>query len=181
MKDEREINTQVRQIRDTLKQLSEVEPNLVIKKKEDGAEDIVKDLKLVFKLDKTSIEPEGNLSITNLDSNETVLMPVTSISDTLNSLSQGSNSWVQIIAKYGKISDPPQLSVIYDAQSNEFKRSVQYRQGADNEAPNEIFKKVFEDNKKSSFENDIYSTEFFDFILQILGSVATLDGGAEID
>ena len=57
-------------------------------------QEVIKELKLVLSLDKTSIEPEGNLSITNLDSNEMILLPLTAISDTLNSLSQGSSTWV---------------------------------------------------------------------------------------
>ena len=40
---------------------------------------------------------------------------------------------------------------------------------------------MHEDNKKYQFENDIYSAEFFDFILQILGGVAGLEAGAEYD
>ena len=42
----------------------------------------------------------------------------------------------------------PNLSVVYDDEKKEFTRFVKYRQAADNEAPNEIYKKVFEDNKK---------------------------------
>ena len=75
----------------------------------------------------------------------------------------------------------PNLSVVYDDEKKEFTRFVKYRQAADNEAPNEIYKKVFKDNKKYQFENDIYSVEFFDFILQILGGVAGLENDAEID
>ena len=40
---------------------------------------------------------------------------------------------------------------------------------------------MHEDNKKYQFENDIYSAEFFDFILQILGGVAGLEAGSEYD
>jgi hypothetical protein len=40
------------------------------------------------------------------------------------------------------------------------------------ETPNQIFSKVLEDNTKFSFENDIYSAEFFNFLKQILESVA---------
>lgn len=48
----------------------------------------------------------------------------------------------------------------------------QYRSAANNEKANEIYKKVLEDNSKFTFESDIYNTEFFEFILQILQSVA---------
>ena len=34
---------------------------------------------------------------------------------------------------------------------------------------------MFEDNQKFEFENDIYSSEFFDFINGILKAVVTLD------
>lgn len=40
---------------------------------------------------------------------------------------------------------------------------------------NNIYKNVAEDNMKFTFESDIYSTEFFEFILQILQSVADSD------
>ena len=33
---------------------------------------------------------------------------------------------------------------------------------------------MYEDNQKYSFENDIYSQEFFDFILQVLTNLAAL-------
>jgi hypothetical protein len=41
---------------------------------------------------------------------------------------------------------------------------VGYREGAENEKPSDIYAKVFEDNQSVTFENDIYSQEFFDFI-----------------
>ena len=47
-----------------------------------------------------------------------------------------------------------------------------YRTAADGELANDIYKKVAEDNMKFTFESDIYSTEFFDFIMRILQSVA---------
>ena len=40
--------------------------------------------------------------------------------------------------------------------------------------PNEIYKRVFEDNKKFSFESDIYSQEFNEFILMVLKTVSNL-------
>lgn len=35
-------------------------------------------------------------------------------------------------------------------------------------APNQIYKQVHEDNKKFEFDNDIYSSEFFDFLKNVL-------------
>ena len=57
-----------------------------------------------------------------------------------------------------------------------------YRSAADGELANDIYKKVAEDNMKFTFESDIYSTEFFDFIMRILQSVAEgeVDGYAKL-
>ena len=55
--------------------------------------------------------------------------------------------------------------VCYDEKAEEHYQMVNYRKAADGEKANEIYKKVFEDNMKYTFESDIYSTEFFDFIL----------------
>lgn len=57
-----------------------------------------------------------------------------------------------------------------------------YRTAADGELANDIYKKVAEDNMKFTFESDIYSTEFFDFIMRILQSVAEgdVDGDAKL-
>lgn len=41
--------------------------------------------------------------------------------------------------------------------------------------PNRIFQKVIEDNLKFTFENDIYTKEFFDFNLRIQKSILLLD------
>lgn len=35
----------------------------------------------------------------------------------------------------------------------------------DSDVPNRIFERVLEDNRKFGFENEIYSSEFFDFVL----------------
>jgi hypothetical protein len=48
---------------------------------------------------------------------------------------------------------------------------VDYRKGVEDIAPNKIYKQVFEDNAKFGFENDIYSSEFFDFIKSTLNAV----------
>jgi len=56
------------------------------------------------------------------------------------------------------------VEVHFDEKANEHFKQVPYREGIDNEAPNDIYRRVYEDNKKFTFENDIYSQEFFDFI-----------------
>ena len=68
------------------------------------------------------------------------------------------------------------IDVTYDEEKKEHSKLVKYKESVDNEAPNEIYKKVFEDNKKFTFENDIYSQEFFGFLLQVLSSATTLEG-----
>lgn len=47
--------------------------------------------------------------------------------------------------------------LIYDAKSNEYIKHIAFREGVDNETPNNIFTKVLEDNTKFTFENDVYS------------------------
>ena len=49
------------------------------------------------------------------------------------------------------------LKVLFDKEKSEFKHFVKYRESADNETPNEIYKKVYDENKKHQFESDIYS------------------------
>ena len=61
----------------------------------------------------------------------------------------------------------------FDEKTKEYIKKISYREGVDSEKPNKIFSKVLEDNTKFSFENDVYSLEFFDFIRQILLNVAT--------
>ena len=57
---------------------------------------------------------------------------------------------------------------------------VPYRKATENETPNEIYRRVFDDNKKYSFETDIYSEEFFTFILGIMEGIAQLtDEGSD--
>ena len=64
------------------------------------------------------------------------------------------------------------IDVVFDEAKKEHFQMCAYRDAADGEAANDIYTKVFDDNMKFTFESDIYSTEFFDFILQILQSVA---------
>ena len=66
----------------------------------------------------------------------------------------------------------------YDAKKEEYYKLIDYKKGVEEIAPSKIYQKVFEDNQKFEFDNDIYSQEFFDFIKGILESVkATLKGG----
>lgn len=64
------------------------------------------------------------------------------------------------------------VDVAFDEEKKEHFKMSPYRNAADGETANDIYTKVFDDNMKFTFESDIYSTEFFDFILQILQSVA---------
>ena len=48
---------------------------------------------------------------------------------------------------------------------------VAYRAANENIKPNQIYQKVFEDNHKFTFENDVYSPDFFKFILEVLEKV----------
>jgi len=57
------------------------------------------------------------------------------------------------------------INVQYDEEKKENFKMCPYRSAADGELANEIYMKVAEDNMKYTFESDIYSTEFFDFIL----------------
>jgi len=51
---------------------------------------------------------------------------------------------------------------------------VDFKSVEESVKPNQIYQQVFEDNKKYEFENDIYSTEFLDFVQNILLSVIEL-------
>jgi hypothetical protein len=67
------------------------------------------------------------------------------------------------------------VKVIFDTKKEEYYKLINYREGVEDIAPNAIYKQVFEDNTKFEFENDIYSSEFFDFIKGTLNAVAHLD------
>ena len=45
---------------------------------------------------------------------------------------------------------------------------VPYYDSAVGEKANPIYQQVFEDNHNVKFENDIYSQEFFDFLLNVM-------------
>ena len=64
------------------------------------------------------------------------------------------------------------VNVLFNEEKKEHFKMEGYRTASVGETANEIYKKVFEDNMKFTFESDIYSAEFFDFILSILNSVA---------
>jgi hypothetical protein len=67
------------------------------------------------------------------------------------------------------------LPVHYDEETKEHYKLVPYSQSVDGDAPNEIYRKVFEDNAKFTFETDVYSEAFFNFIHEILDGVAEFD------
>lgn len=72
------------------------------------------------------------------------------------------------------------INVIKDEEKKEHYKIVKYREGAENEEVSDIYAKVFEDNSNVTFENDIYSQEFFEFIKQILENVASYAETSEI-
>jgi hypothetical protein len=47
--------------------------------------------------------------------------------------------------------------VIHDEKKDEHYKLIDFREGVEDIAPNQIYKQVFEDNQKFEFENDIYS------------------------
>lgn len=47
-----------------------------------------------------------------------------------------------------------------------------YREAANGEKAIPCYQKVYEDNHNVNFENNIYSQEFFDFILKIMQGIA---------
>merc|ERR1719464_2354810 len=49
------------------------------------------------------------------------------------------------------------IDVLYDEQKKEYSHFVKYQETTVDERPNNIYRKVFEDNKKFTFESDIYS------------------------
>lgn len=52
-------------------------------------------------------------------------------------------------------------STMVDAKTNEHYKMIPYHQGIDEAPPNDIYNKVEEDNSKFTFENDVYSDQFF--------------------
>jgi ubiquitin carboxyl-terminal hydrolase 9/24 len=64
--------------------------------------------------------------------------------------------------------------VFHDKAKDEHFKLHDYRKGFEDIVPNDIYKQVFEDNCKFEFENDIYSTEFFDFVKSIMEAIHQL-------
>lgn len=66
-----------------------------------------------------------------------------------------------------------QKDVFFDEKTEEHYKLIKYREGLDNDAPNKYYTQVFDDNQRYTFESDIYSQEFFDFIKEILVNVSS--------
>ena len=64
------------------------------------------------------------------------------------------------------------IEVHVDEEKNETYKLVNYRDAAIGEKANAIYQQVFEDNHSVKFENDIYSQEFFDFVLSVMKAAA---------
>ena len=83
---------------------------------------------------------------------------------------------LKILVPADKVEEAKQNNIIvtYDEEKKEYSKMVKYRESTENEAPNAIYKKVFEDNNKFTFESEVYSLEFFEFIQKVLTSVAEI-------
>lgn len=66
--------------------------------------------------------------------------------------------------------------LVHLKETDEHIKFIPYREGVDKVKPNQIFSKVHEDNSKFTFENDIYSIEFFEFVNKIMQSVSSFKG-----
>jgi len=64
------------------------------------------------------------------------------------------------------------IDIKFDEDKKEYFKIVKYKDAANDERPNPIYQQVFEDNHSVNFENDVYSQEFFDFVLKIMKGVA---------
>lgn len=73
------------------------------------------------------------------------------------------------------------VEVHYDEEKKEHFKFIDYKDGVSNEAPNKIYQQVYEDNAKFTFENDIYSQEFFNFIKEILLNIASFSPDSNIN
>jgi len=71
------------------------------------------------------------------------------------------------------------VEVHHDEEKKEFFKNVDYRDPVKELVPNSIYQKVLDENKKSSYENDCYSAEFFDFIKKVLVAVASFPQSEE--
>ena len=73
------------------------------------------------------------------------------------------------------------IDIKFDEDKKEHFKIVKYKDAANDEMPNPIYQQVFEDNHSVSFENDVYSQEFFDFVLKIMKGVADSNSSAAKD
>jgi hypothetical protein len=78
---------------------------------------------------------------------------------------------LKILATPEEVAEQGKEKFQYDAKKEEHYKLIDYREGVEDIAPNAIYKQVFEDNHKFEFENDIYSTEFFEFVKSIITAV----------
>jgi hypothetical protein len=69
--------------------------------------------------------------------------------------------------------DDPEGGVFFDEKKEEYYRLSDYKTGVEEIFPSSIYQKVQEDNKKFEFDNDIYSSEFFEFVRSILVASST--------
>lgn len=69
--------------------------------------------------------------------------------------------------------------LLFDAKKEEHYKLVDYRNGVQDIPSNSIYKEVFGDNHKYEFENDIYSTEFYNFVHQIINAVHAINEAAQ--
>jgi len=67
------------------------------------------------------------------------------------------------------------IEVHFDEEKKENYKKVPYRTSANGEKAIPLYQQVMEDNTSVNFENDIYSAEFFDFILKIMKGIAGLE------
>jgi len=68
------------------------------------------------------------------------------------------------------------VEVTYNADKKEYTKMVDYRKSAENEAPSKIYERIFKENKAFGFETDVYSKEFFGFLLQVMTRVSEFEG-----
>jgi len=67
------------------------------------------------------------------------------------------------------------VDVKFDEVKDEYYKMVKYRDSAKGAKASRFYKQVYADNNKFDFEKDIYSKEFFEFILSIIQSAITID------
>lgn len=65
------------------------------------------------------------------------------------------------------------IEVHFDEEKKESYKNIPYYDTALGEKANPIYQQVFTDNHNVKFENDIYSQEFLDFVLNVLHAAAS--------